>query len=61
MGINYKTANRSGTGERQTLASTSFGAKKGGSQLQSKNTKGALAYNSCLYFLCFIRYMAFFI
>ena len=38
--------------------STPFGAKKGGSQLQSKNIIGTLAYKLCLYSLCFIRYMA---
>ena len=41
--------------------STPFGAKKGGGQLQTKNTLGALAYSLCLYSLYFIRYMAFFI
>ena len=37
--------------------STPFGAKKGGGgQLQTKNIIGALAHNSCLYSLYFIRY-----
>ena len=34
--------------------STSFGAKKGGGQLQSKDIIGALAYNLCLYSLFFL-------
>ena len=43
--------------------SNPFGAKKGGSQLQTKKIIGALvlAYNLCLYSLYFIRYIAFFI
>ena len=41
--------------------STPFGAKKGGGQLQTKSKIGVLTYNSLLYSLYSIRYMAFFI
>ena len=57
MGTHCQTAARSG--ECQNLGA--FGAKKGGSQLQAKNIRGALAHNSCLYSLYFIRHMVFFI
>ena len=63
MGTHCHTAARSGSGDHQNLgAVNSFGAKKGGGQLQTtKNITGALAYDLSLYSLYFIRYMGFFI
>ena len=51
MGTHCQMAVRSGSIERQYLGGgfNSFWAKKGGSQLQTKNIIGAVAYKLCLY------------
>ena len=56
MGTHCQTAAPKFRGSQLLL-----GQKRGGSQLQSKNIIGTLAYMVCLYSLYFMKYMTFLI